>query len=139
MKKLVSVKDLFVRIFGGSHTKTPEDPKCWKYSKGKIVISWGRAQELHTPCGAVRLEKWVLPDRVLLVYGIDGQFHAFKNKCPHCGRCLEPVTDTPTICCCGLSRSTFDYTGNIMSGPGKDPLKTFKVETNKCKVIIHLS
>lgn len=126
------------RILGISRTKEPEDPECWKYSKTRIVIEWGRVPELQKPCGAIRLESQRLPDRVLVVYGIDGQFHAFKNRCPHWGRRLDPVPGRAAVRSCGLSRSSFDYAGNIISGPGRDTLKTYKVETNKCKVIIHL-
>jgi nitrite reductase/ring-hydroxylating ferredoxin subunit len=123
------------RILGISRTKKPRDELCWKYSKAKIVIEWARVPELQKPCGAIRLESQRLPDRVLVVYGIDGQFHAFRNRCPHWG---GPVPGKAAVRSCGLSKSTFDYTGHIMSGPGRDTLNTYKVETNKCKVIIHL-
>jgi nitrite reductase/ring-hydroxylating ferredoxin subunit len=103
-----------------------------------IVIEWARVPELQKPCGAIRLEKSGLSDRILVVYGIDGQFHAFRNRCPHLGGRLDPVPGKAVVCSCGLSKSTFDYSGNIISGPIKNNLKAYKVETNKCKVIIRL-
>jgi len=127
---------LFAGLFGTSQTKKPKDLGCWEYSPGRVVIQWGRAPELHTPCGAIRLEGRGLSERMLVIYGIDGQFHAFRNKCPIWGTRLDPVPGTAAVCCNGWARSTFDYTGNIMSGPGKATLKTYKVEVNKCKVII---
>lgn len=102
------------------------------------MIQWGRAPELRKPCGAIRLEGRDLPERVLVVYGMDGQFHAFKDKCPHCGRRLEPVADTTTVCCCGIFKSIFDYTARETSRLAKKSLKTYEVETNKCRVIVHL-
>ena len=106
--------------------------------KGKVEIEWARAPELRKPYGAIRLEGQGLPVRVLVIYGIDGQYHAFRNKCSYMGRRIDPVVGTATIRCCGLFRSTFDYTGNVMSGPSKEPLRTFKVETKHCKVIVWL-
>jgi nitrite reductase/ring-hydroxylating ferredoxin subunit len=129
---------LFKRVIGISRTKRPEDPKCWKYSRGRIVIQWGRAPELRAPCGSIRLEGRGLPEKVLVMYGMDGQFHAFQNKCPHCGRRLDPVTGSTTVGCCGLFPLEFDYAGNETPEQGKDFLKTYNVETNKCTVIVHL-
>ena len=90
------------------------------------------------PEGAICLEGKGLPIRVLVVYGMDGQYHAFRNRSTFMGRCLDPVAGTQTICSCNLFRSVFDYTGNVMSGPAKEPLKTFHVETKQCKVIVWL-
>ncbi len=126
------------RIFGICETGKAEDAGAWKFSNGKVEIEWARVPELRKPCGAVRLEGRGLPERILVVYGIDGQFHAFKNRCPHMGRRLDPVAGGAAVRCCSLSRSTFDYTGNVMSGPAKEPLRRFRVETKKCKVVIWL-
>lgn len=129
---------LFKRIFGICRTKPPRDAKCWKYSRGKVEIEWARAPELRKPCGAIRLEGWGLPERLLVIYGIDGQYHAFRNECTYTGRRIDPVAGTATLRCCGLSRSTFDYTGKVASGPAKEALKVFRVKTKQCKVIIWL-
>jgi len=126
------------RIFGICETGKPEDSGAWRYSNGKVEIEWARVPELRKPCGAVRLEGWGLPERILVVYGIDGQFHAFKNRCPHMGRRLDPVVGATAVRCCSLSRSTFAYTGNVMSGPAKESLRRLRVETKKCKVVIWL-
>jgi nitrite reductase/ring-hydroxylating ferredoxin subunit len=69
---------------------------------------------------------------------MDGEFHAFKNRCPHWGGRLDPVTDSAAVRCCNMSGSTFDYTGNIMSGFGNGRLETYRVEMEKCKLIIRL-
>lgn len=132
------IKLHFEQIFGICQTQKPRDVGCWKFSRGRIEIEWGRVPEFRKPWGAIRLEGQGLPVRLLVTYGIDGQFHAFRNTCPHMGRRLDPVAGTARVRCCSLSGSTFDYTGNVMSGPAKEVLKTFRVETNKCKVIIWL-
>ncbi len=71
---------LLERVLEISKTKSPGDLGCWKYSKGKVEIEWARAPELRKPCGAIRLEGRGLPERVLVIYGMDGQYHAFRNS-----------------------------------------------------------
>ncbi len=130
--------DFIRRIFGICKTKKPNDSGCWKYSKDKIEVEWARVPELRKPCGSIRLEGRGLVERILVIYGFDGQFHAFRNRCPHMGRRLEPIAGSAAVQCCSLSRSTFDYAGNVMSGPAKESLRKHCVETKKCKVIIWL-
>jgi nitrite reductase/ring-hydroxylating ferredoxin subunit len=84
------------------------------------------------------LEGHGLPTRILLLYGMDGQFHAFKNKCPHTGRRLDPIEKTSTIQSCSLSKSTFDYAGNVVSGPARRSIEVLRVENKKCRVTIRL-
>ena len=129
---------LLRQIFGICTTQLPGDDDCWRYSKERIKIEWTRVPELHKPAGEICLEGKGLPIRVLVVYGMDGQYHAFRNRSTFMGRRLDPVASKQTVRSCNLFRSVFDYTGNVMSGPAKEPLKTFQVETKHCKVIIWL-
>jgi nitrite reductase/ring-hydroxylating ferredoxin subunit len=115
------------------------DPECWKYSRGKVKIQWGRTPELRKPCGAIRLEGRGLPERILVIYGIDGQFHALRNRCSHCGRQLDPILNASAVHCCSLTRSNFDYAGNVISGSAKQSLVTFRVATNKCIIVVWLN
>ena len=110
---------LIERILGISKTKKPGDEKCWTHSNGKIEVDWARVPELQKPSGAIRLEGRGLPEKILLIYGIDGQFHAFKNKCTDMNRRLDPVPGKAALRCRCFSISTFDYFGNVMSGPAR--------------------
>ena len=83
---------LLRRIFGICTTQLPGDDDCWRYSRGKIKIEWARAPELHKTGGAIFLEGKGLSIRVLVVYGMDGQYHAFRNRSTFMGRRLDPVT-----------------------------------------------
>ena len=127
---------LLKRIFGICETKPPSDARCWKYSGGKIEIELERAPELSNRGGAIRLEGRELPERVLILNGDDDNFHAFKNKCTHMGRRIDPVNGHGAVQCCSLSKSTFNYTGEMISGPAKGPLTAFKVESENGKLII---
>jgi nitrite reductase/ring-hydroxylating ferredoxin subunit len=130
---------LIKRILGISQTKKPGDEQCWTYSNGNIEVAWARAPELQKPCGAIRLEGRDLPERVLVIFGIDGQYHAVRNKCTDImGRRIDPVVGKAALKCRCLPRSTFDYTGNPMAGPANESLKTYPIKVHKCKMIIHL-
>lgn len=127
---------IFARIFGICKTEVPKNADSWNYSEGKTEVSPDKIPELGKPGSAVRLEGKGLPQRILLVYGHDGQFHAFENKCTHMGRRIDPIEGSQNIQCCSISCSTFDYMGKSLSGPARTPLKKFRVETKDRRIII---
>jgi len=129
---------LFKRIFGICETKAPSDGKCWKVAEGKVEIELARVPELQSKEGAIRLEGGGLPERVLVVHGTDGRFYAFRNNCTHFGRRIDPLPGQPQVRCCSLSKSTFDYRGERVSGPARRTLTTYKVEVENGVLIISL-
>jgi len=129
---------LLKRILGICETKKPKDPRCWRYSKGRVIIAWARAPELQKPCGAIRLEGKSLPERLLVLYGMNGQFYAYRNRYTFMRRRIDPILGSEKIRCCGIPGPTFDYSGHVTSGPVKEPLKTYRVEMNKCNLIVWL-
>jgi len=131
-------RTLFQRIFGLCATKQPGDKDCWKVSDKSVEVLLDRAKELSSPFGAIRLEGKGLPFRLLLVRGQDDNFYAFKNQCRHMGRRLDPVPGTRTVQCCSIGKSTYDYTGQVMSGSADKDILIFKVTRKKEMVIIQL-
>jgi nitrite reductase/ring-hydroxylating ferredoxin subunit len=128
----------FARIFGICKTKPPADALSWRFSDGKIEIESERIPEIALPGQGVRLEGKGLNHGILLFHGDDGKFYAVTNQCTHMGRRLDPVAHTETIQCCSISKSTYDYTGKVISGAAKDPLKMLPVEIKEDKLIIWL-
>ncbi len=116
------------RIFGISETHPPEDGACWRMEQDAILLDLNRAPELKSTGGAVRLEGQGLPERVLVVHGPDGQFHALKNRCTHMGRRIDPKPEGDSLECCSVSKSTFHFGGEVISGPAGEPLKAFPVK-----------
>jgi len=114
------------KILGICNTPLPGDGTSWAYSDGKIEINLAQVPELSARGTAVRLEGRGLPARVLVVHGTDGGFYAFKNRCTHMGRRIDPASPSAAVRCCSISGSTYDYTGNVMSGPAKEGLTTFR-------------
>ncbi len=136
-----SVNRSFVqRILGKPATEMPKVSDCWSYEAGKITINLTKSHELQVPGGALRLEGGNLPVRVLVVYGEDGQYHAYHNRCTHIGhRRLDPVPGTNTVQCCSLNKSTFDSGGEKIHGPAGHPIKSFPVEQDQNKLIVLIS
>ena len=116
----------------------PAIQTAWDLSGGKIEIQLDRAPELAKKGGAIRLEGKGFPEKVLVIHGHDGEFHAFKNRCTHAGRRIDPFGANEQIRCCSVSKSTFDYSGKLLSGPAKGPLTSFQVNRQNGKLTVYL-
>ena len=128
----------FKRIFGICETRPPLDAGCWTYGNGKVEVDLGRAPELGRREGAIRLEGGGLPERILVFQGNDGEFHALVNKCMHMGRRIDPLAGSSNVRCCSVSKSTYDYTGKVISGPAKGPLTSLPVKSENGRLVIGL-
>jgi nitrite reductase/ring-hydroxylating ferredoxin subunit len=126
------------RIFGISDTGPPANQNCWRYAGGKVEVELTDAEELKQKGSAIRLEGKGLPRRLLLVHGIDGDYHAYENKCTHFSRRLDPLPGQPMVRCCSVNKSTFDYGGSKVSGPAKGAIKSFVVEKLDQRLVIRL-
>jgi nitrite reductase/ring-hydroxylating ferredoxin subunit len=131
---------LLKRLFGICETQPPADGGCWTYADGKLEVSLDKAPELSQKGGAIRLEGPSLPKRVLVVHGQDGAFHAFPNRCTHVGhRRIDPVPGEDKIRCCSVGKSTFDYSGKLLSGSAKESLEPLALESDGSKLVISVS
>ncbi len=135
-KSKILKRNIFQRLFGKCMTREPNDAGCWTYSDGEIRIDLRRASELAEAAGAIRLEGENLPERVLVIHGDDGQLRAFKNRCTHSGRRLDPVPGARTVQCCSMGKSTFDYNGKLLAGSAKDDVTTYPARTEDGTLIV---
>jgi nitrite reductase/ring-hydroxylating ferredoxin subunit len=117
----------FTRILGICKTQPPLQADCWSFKDGKVHIDLSKAPELAASGGAIRLEGKALPVRVLVLRSENDRLRAFKNKCTHMGRRLDPLPDSSEIRCCSVSKSTFDENGKCVSGPVQEALTPFEV------------
>ena len=130
----------FKRLLGICATQLPANSECWTYVDGKLEVVLDKAPELSQKGGAIRLEGVSLPKRVLVVHGQDGAFHAFPNRCTHVGhRRIDPVPGEDKIRCCSVGKSTFDYSGKLLSGSAKESLEPLALESEGGKLIISVS
>ncbi len=121
-------RNFFQRLFGICVTRKPSHQDAWKIAEGKVAVDLNSMPELKDKGSAVRIESKNLEEPVLLVHGDDGAYHAFKNRCTHGKRALDPVPGTSTIQCCSVGTSTFNYDGSLIEGPAKGPLTVYRVD-----------
>lgn len=136
MKKLK--RSIIQRILGVPATGVPLERESWSYEGGLLVINLEKTRELSHTGGAVRIEGRGLPDRLLVVNGYDGRFHAYSNRCMHMGRRLDPLPGTETIQCCSVMKATYDYSGEKLEGPARGPVRTYEIEAYDGKLMIRL-
>lgn len=136
MEVTILKRNILQRLLGRPATEAPSDPGCWTYSDRQLVIDLKRAPELAEAGGAIRLEGKNLPDRILVIHADDDSYRAFRNRCKHMGRRLDPVPKTSTVQCCSISKTTYTYDGSVLYGPAKDPLETFQVISAEGKLTV---
>ena len=74
-----------------------------------------------------------------MIRGNNGLFYAYKNKCTHMGRRIDPVSGSQDVRCCSVMGSRFGITGEVLSGPGNGALKIFEVKIENNKLNIYIS
>ncbi|MBM3163785.1 MAG: Rieske 2Fe-2S domain-containing protein [Chlorobi bacterium] len=131
-------RNIFQRLLGIPATGKPGNPESWNVDGRRVVIDTATMPELQRKNGAVRLEGKGLEAPVLVINGDDGLFHAFRNRCPHGKRSLDPVPGTGTIQCCSVGTSTFGYDGSHQHGPAKQPVVVYPVSYDEGRIIIML-
>ena len=130
----------FSKLFGICGTQPPSDSGCWSYDDGKLKVDLSRASELAAPGGAIRLEGGSLPQRVLVIHGDDGKFHAFPNRCTHIGhRRLDPVPGTGKLRCCSIGQSEFDFEGHRLAGSARDDIRPYEVTVEGETLVVAVS
>ena len=111
----------------------------WRLERNNIILHSGKIMELKKPGGAVYLKGKGLSKPILVVHTQNNEYVGFTNKCTHIGgRRLDPVPGQSLLRCCSVSHSTFDLKGNVISGPAKKKLTTYKVEKTDEGLIIYL-
>lgn len=119
---------VFQRIFGISVTSKPGDEGCFTVRDGTVQVDLARATELSTPGAALRLESTELPERLMVLHGLDGTYRAYTNRCACSGWRVDPVPGEHKVRCCTMARSTYSYEGEKLSGPAKGDLITHPVQ-----------
>ncbi len=118
----------FKKLLGICETQPPADASCWRFENGEIRIDLSKAKELSAPGGAIRLEDNGLPERVLVMRTEDDQWVAYRNRCSHGGRRLDPIENGHKVRCCSVGQTTFDKEGHVLSGSGKKDIKVYPIE-----------
>ena len=128
---------IFKAILGICETKQLDD-RLWALEDGSIRIKLGQVSQLSAEGGAVYLKGKGLEKPVLVVRVEGNKYLAFENKCTHGGRKIDNMAGEHKLKCCSISHSTFDYDGNVLSGPASGPLAKYDVEMDGEELIVKL-
>jgi nitrite reductase/ring-hydroxylating ferredoxin subunit len=126
------------RLTGTPITQLPQIEGAWTYDADTLTLDLAKLPEIGDMGGAIRIESEVLTDPIVVVFGEDGNYYAFKNACTHAERMIDPVEGTMTLECCSVSSSTFDYQGNVLSGPAEGPLTSYPLVVEENQLVISL-
>lgn len=123
-------------LLGICETK-PLDHNSWSFARDRIRVKLSDMSELCPQGEGVYLKGQGLKRPILLVRTDDDQYLAFTNRCTHIGhRKLDPVPGQSILRCCSVNHSTFDYNGNRLSGPAKNPLTRHDVQISGGEIFI---
>ena len=125
----------FKALFGICATKALADD-LWSIDEDAAKVKVGDVAELAENGGAVYLQGKGLAKPILVLKSENDEYLAFTNNCTHLGRKIDPVAGEAKLRCCSINHSMFDYDGNIISGPAKDPLTKHEVTLGEDGVLI---
>jgi len=123
------------RLKGVTHTPLLEPSSAWRYAGGELRLALADIPELEQAGSAVRIEDTQLPEDLLIVYGVDGEYYAYINKCTHGQRKID-LDENGQLRCTSIGQSQFDYDGRVLSGSAVDALTTYTVERRGGDLII---
>jgi len=131
-------RGFFQRLLGKPATSEPVNSESWSFKDNYITVWLNLLPELADPGSGVRLEGKACPERILLIRGDDRAYYAFRNRCTHSGRRLDPVPGAETVQCCSIGKTTFDYSGRRLAGSGKEDIPFYSVEVQGDKLVISI-
>ncbi|MFW5656473.1 MAG: ubiquinol-cytochrome c reductase iron-sulfur subunit [Bacteroidota bacterium] len=79
-------------------------------------------------CGKTNLTHQVENLKVIVVRKGDGTYLAFADSCSHGGRELNYDVEDEVLKCSSFGHSTYDMSGNVLSGPAPTKLKMFATQ-----------
>ncbi|NWG10649.1 Rieske 2Fe-2S domain-containing protein [Candidatus Bathyarchaeota archaeon] len=75
----------------------------------------------------------------ILVVNVDGEFYAFKNRCPHMGYPLYLGSLEGEVLTCGFHYAKFNVrTGESLGLVTRESLKTFEVKIQNSSILVEL-
>jgi len=75
----------------------------------------------------------------VLVANVQGRFYAVEDRCTHMGYPLYLGDFDGRVLTCGFHSARFDVTtGEVLSPPAREPLKTYKMGVEDADVLLEL-
>lgn len=132
--------NILKRLFCLSMSPRPRDSGCHAVQGDQLMLDLSRAPELNEKGGALRLESADLPDRVLVVHGPDGGFHAYRNRCACGGFRIDPVPGEGKVRCVTPMQSTYDgAAGKPLTKMVERSVDVLPVEESGSRLVIDIA
>lgn len=78
-------------------------------------------------------------DKAIALFNISGTFYALDNRCTHVGGPLGEGRVEGNVVTCPWHGSQFDVTtGQVIKGPARRPVSTYRVQTKGGDVLVEL-
>jgi len=86
-----------------------------------------------------KMKVFKVEDHEILVVNVEGELHAFENRCPHMGYPLYFGRLEGKVLTCGFHYAKFDVTtGKSLGSVTDKPLKKFKIKIQNTLVQVEL-
>lgn len=86
-----------------------------------------------------KMKVFKVEDHEILVVNVEGELHAFENRCPHMGYPLYFGRLEGKVLTCGFHYAKFDVTtGKSLGSVTDKPLKKFKIKIQNSLVQVEL-
>jgi len=121
--------------------KTPSiDAGAYTVKDGKLEIDLGKATQLATVGGSVKIIDPALSDSLIVVRTGDEQYVVASLICTHRGKVeLNYQHDQKRFKCASLGSSKFGLDGKNLGGPADKPLRIYKVSKTDGALVVALS
>ena len=86
-----------------------------------------------------KMKVFKVEDHDILIVNVEGELHAFENRCPHMGYPLYFGRLEGKVVTCGFHYAKFDITtGKSLASVTDKPLKKFKIRIQNSLVQVEL-
>lgn len=127
--------NVFKALLGICDTPQPEE-STWEVKNGEALVDIVSIPQLGKDGGAVYLSGKGLTNPVLILRTGENAYNAYRSKCAHMGRKIDPIPGENKLRCCSIAHSTYDYDGKVLGGLAKDNLVKYETEIKEGKLVI---
>ena len=86
-----------------------------------------------------RMRAFEVQGQKILIANVEGRLYAVSDNCPHMSYPLYMGSLNGRILTCGFHYAKFDVTtGEVLSPPAQEPLKTFKIKVQNDTIVVKL-
>ena len=110
----------------GNTPPIPDDAYSFEPEGSRLAIDLSNVPQLAEPGGSVKIRDSALPDPLIIARTAEETYVVASIQCPHRGVEVEYQPERGEFECASLGSSQFAADGSRLSGPAKQPLRSFR-------------